>query len=162
MRTTKLLSIVASVIAAGLLVLATTSSGALAVVGNDNNNGGTSAASVIAQLNKQTATCVSGTSTSLSCNQAAANTNLGNAVSVAQGGGNDDPPGGSTPSGTSAFSGIFQLNKQTATCIAGTSNGGSNGGYVGDSVSEAAGSCNQAAANTNLGNAVSAAFGSGP
>jgi hypothetical protein len=161
MRTTKVVPILASVIAAGLLVLATTSNGALAAVGNDNN-GGTSAASVIAQLNKQTATCVSGTSTSLSCNQAAANTNLGNAVSVAQGGGNDDPPGGSTPSGTSAFSGIFQLNKQTATCIAGTSNGGSNGGYVGDSVSEAAGSCNQAATNTNLGNAVSAAFGSGP
>src|SRR5918911_1238942 len=138
MRTTKVVPILASVIAAGLLVLATTSNGALAAVGNDNN-GGTSAASVIAQLNKQTATCVSGTSTSLSCNQAAANTNLGNAVSAAVGGGNDDPPGGSTPSGTSAFSGIFQTNKQTATCVSGTSTSLS---------------CNQAAANTNLGNAV--------
>ena len=78
MRTTKLLPIVASVIAAGLLVLATTSSAAVAQ---------TSAASVIAQLNKQTATCVSGTTTTGSCNQAASNTNLGNAVSAAFGSG---------------------------------------------------------------------------
>ena len=134
MRTTKLLPIVASIIASGLLVLATTSSAAVAQ---------TSAASVIAQLNKQTAACISGGTNSLSCNQAAANTNLGNAVSVASGGGNDDPPGG-TPSGTSAFSGIFQTNKQTAACISGTSNSGS---------------CNQAASNFNNGTAVSAAFG---
>ena len=137
MRTTKLLPIVASVIAAGLLVLATTSSAAVAQ---------TSAASVIAQLNKQTATWVSGTSTSLSCNQAASNTNLGNAVSAAVGGGNDPKTTSSTsdPTGTSAFSGIFQANKQTAACISGTSNSGS---------------CNQAASNFNNGTAVSAAFG---
>ena len=142
MRTTKLLPILAATIAAGLLVLATTTSnGALAIA--NNNNGGTSAASVIAQLNSQKAFCLSGTTTSLSCNQAAANTNLGNAVSVGQGGGgNDDPPGGSTPSGSSAFSGIFQANKQAAACISGTTTDTS---------------CNQAAANTNLGNAVSAA-----
>src|ERR687884_290027 len=145
MRTTKVVPILASVIAAGLLVLATTSNGALAAVGNDNN-GGTSAASVIAQLNKQTATCVSGTSTSLSCNQAAANTNLGNAVSAASGGANDPKTTSSTsdPTGTSAFSGIFQSNIQKATCVSGTTT---------------TGSCNQAASNFNNGTAVSAAFG---
>ena len=74
MRTTKLLPILASIIASGLLVVAATSSAAVAQ---------TSAASIIAQLNKQSNACLSGTTTSLSCNQAAANTNLGNSVSAA-------------------------------------------------------------------------------
>ena len=80
MRTTKLLPIVASIIASGLLVLAASSSAAFA---QTSTSQGTSAASIIAQLNSKKAFCLSGTTTSLSCNQAAANTNLGNSVSAA-------------------------------------------------------------------------------
>ena len=126
MRTTKLLPILATTIAAGLLFLATTTSNAAIAQ--------TSAASIISQLNKQARDCLSGTTTSLSCNQAASNTNLGNAVSAA----------GSDPSGSTAFSGIFQGNIQKGFTLSGGSTTGSG---------------NQAASNFNNGTAVSAAGG---
>jgi hypothetical protein len=140
MRTTKLLPIVASVIAAGLLVLATTSNAVFAVsVSGDPSGSSTSASSFIGQVNDQKSFCIAGSTNTNSCNQAASNVNLGNAVSAAQGGGSD-PNGG----GTSASSSISQTNIQKAFCISGTSN---------------TNSCNQAASNVNLGNAVSAGLG---
>src|ERR671932_313803 len=140
MRTTKLLPIVASVIAAGLLVLATTSNAVFAVsVSGDPSGSSTSASSFIGQVNDQKSFCIAGSTNTNSCNQAASNVNLGNAVSAALGGGSD-PNGG----GTSASSSISQTNIQKAFCIYGTSN---------------TNSCNQAASNVNTGNAVSAGLG---
>ena len=139
MRTTKLLPIVASVIAAGLLVLATTTSNpvfAVSVSGTPSGSS-TSASSFIGQVNDQKSFCIAASTNTNSCNQAASNVNLGNAVSAAQGGGSD-PNGG----GTSASSSIGQANNQNGFCLAGVSN---------------TNSCNQEASNTNLGNAVSAA-----
>jgi hypothetical protein len=152
MRTTKFFTIVAAVIAAGFLVLATTSNAAFAT-GTNTNSGGTSAGatSSISQSNTQSATCTAGTSNSFSCNQLAINFNKGNAVSAAQASSGGDPTWliGSQPPSTSATasSSISQSNTQTATCTAGTFNFAS---------------CNQAAANINFGNAVSAAIASGP
>jgi hypothetical protein len=150
MRTTKLFTMVAAVIAAGFLVLATTSNAAFATT--DPNGGGTSASatSSISQSNTQKATCTAGTSNTASCNQLAINANFGNAVSAAQAT-SKQPPGttlvGSNDPSTSATasSSISQSNSQTATCTAGTFN---------------AFSCNQLAANVNFGNAVSAAIAS--
>ncbi len=76
MTTTKLLSILATTIAAGLLILATTN---VAVAVN-------SAQSIIGQLNAQYSKCISGTTTTSSCNPTASNSNVGNAVSAATGG----------------------------------------------------------------------------
>src|SRR5919202_6279638 len=116
MRTTKLLPILAAIIAAaGLLVLTTTTSNpvfALSISGTPTGSS-TSASSFIGQVNDQKSFCIAGTSNTNSCNQAASNTNLGNAVSAAQGG--SDPNGG----GTSASSLIGQANHQRAVCIAG-------------------------------------------
>ena len=96
MRTTKLLPIVASIIASGLLVLATTTSNAAIAQ--------TGAQSIIAQLNKQLGACISGTTTTGSCTQTTTNTNTGNAVSVGS-------PGSSTGSaiGQSNTQGAFVL-----------------------------------------------------
>jgi hypothetical protein len=148
MRTTKLLPMVTTIIAAGFLVLATTSNAAFAT-GTNTNSGGTSATSTssISQSNTQSATCTAGTSNSFSCNQLAINFNKGNAVSAAQA--TSDPICDidlKCPL-VSASSSISQSNTQSATCTAGTSN---------------TGSCNQAAINWNTGNAVSAAIASGP
>jgi hypothetical protein len=76
MRTTKLLPIVASIIAAGLLVLETTSNAAFAT--SPSTSAGTT--SSISQSNTQSATCTAGTSHSFSCNQSAINFNFGNAL----------------------------------------------------------------------------------
>ena len=77
MGTNKVFTIVATMIATGLLVLAaTTSNAAIAQTG---------AESIIAQLNKQLGACISGTTTTGSCNQAASNFNNGTAVSAAFG-----------------------------------------------------------------------------
>jgi hypothetical protein len=95
MTTTKLLSILATTIAAGLLILATTN---VAVAVN-------SAQSIIGQLNAQYSKCISGTTTTSSCNPTASNSNVGNAVSAATGG-----SGGSSASsqiGQSNFQGAF-------------------------------------------------------
>jgi hypothetical protein len=138
MRTRKLLPIIASIIASGLLVLATTTSNpvfALSISGTPTGSG-TSASSFIGQVNDQKSFCIAGTSNTNSCNQAASNTNLANSVSAALGG--SDPNGG----GTSASSSIGQANHQNGFCLAGVSN---------------TNSCNQAASNTNTGNAVSSA-----
>jgi hypothetical protein len=108
-------------------------------VSGDPSGSSTSASSFIGQVNDQKSFCIAGSTNTNSCNQAASNVNLGNAVSAAQGGGSD-PNGG----GTSASSSISQTNIQKAFCISGTSN---------------TNSCNQAASNVNLGNAVSAGLG---
>jgi hypothetical protein len=71
---------VAAVIAAGFLVLATTSNAAFAQTSPSTS---ASARSSISQSNTQTATCTAGTFNFISCNQAAANINFGNAVSAA-------------------------------------------------------------------------------
>ena len=121
MGTNKVFTIVATMIATGLLVLAaTTSNAAIAQTG---------AESIIAQLNKQLGACISGTTTTGSCNQAVTNTNTGNAVSV----GSD---------GSSAGSAIGQANQQSAFVLSGTTTTGSG---------------NQVALNNNTGNAVSGA-----
>ena len=153
MRTTKLFTMVAAVIAAGFLVLATTSNAAFAQTSSSGPSTSASATSSISQSNTQSATCTAGTSNSFSCNQAAINFNKGNAVSAAQASsGNDDPTGTSiattdpstSPStSATASSSISQTNNQQATCTAGTFNFKS---------------CNQIAANINFGNAVSAAI----
>src|SRR5919199_1714423 len=148
-RTTKLFTMVAAVIAAGFLVLATTSNAAFATDPSTGSTGtSASATSSISQSNTQSATCTAGTSNTASCNQLAANFNKGNAVSAAEASsGGTDPTWiiGSQPPSTSATasSSISQSNSQTATCTAGTSNSLS---------------CNQLAANVNFGNAVSAAI----
>jgi hypothetical protein len=142
MRTTKLLPMVTAIIAAGFLVLATTSNPAIALTSPSTSTGATSS---ISQSNTQSATCTAGTSNSFSCNQLAINFNKGNAVSAAQA--TSDPICDidlRCPL-VSASSSISQSNTQTATCSAGTSNFAS---------------CNQAAANVNFGNAVSAAIAS--
>jgi hypothetical protein len=151
MRTTRSFTMVAAVIAAGFLVLATISGAAFATCSNGHGGdtsgggGGTSATSTssISQSNTQSATCTAGTSNTGSCNQVAINWNTGNAVSAAQAA-SDPVPGFPTVSAT-AGSSISQSNIQTATCTAGTFNDHS---------------CNQAAANVNFGNAVSAALAS--
>jgi hypothetical protein len=151
MRTTKLLPMVTAIIAAGFLVLATTAT-SNAAFATDPSSGSPStsaiATSSISQSNTQTATCTAGTSNTLSCNQLAVNWNTGNAVSAAQATSLGDPVPGvpelPTPH-ANALSSISQSNTQTATCTAGTSNSLS---------------CNQAAANVNFGNAVSAAIAS--
>ena len=138
MRTRKLPPILAATIATGLLVLATTTSNpvfALSISGTPTGSS-TSASSFIGQVNDQKSFCIAGTSNTNSCNQAASNTNLGNAVSAAQAA--SDPNGG----GTSASSSIGQANHQNGFCLAGVSN---------------TNSCNQAASNVNIGNAVSSA-----
>jgi hypothetical protein len=140
MRTTKLFTMVAAVIAAGFLVLATTSNAAFAQTSPSTS---ASATSSISQSNTQKATCTAGTSNSFSCNQLAVNFNKGNAVSAALAG--DPVPGVDVKLGATASSSISQSNSQTATCTAGTSNSLS---------------CNQLAANVNFGNAVSAAIAS--
>jgi hypothetical protein len=91
-----------------------------------------SAVSIIAQLNKQATACLSGTTTSNSCNLTASNNNIGNAVSAATGG----------PGGSSAQSLIGQANQQSAFTLSGgaTTNSG-----------------NLAASNFNNGTAVSGA-----
>ena len=89
MRTTKLLPILAATIAAGLLVLATTSNAAVAQ---------TSSQSIIGGLNAQGTKCQSGTTSDGSCNQAAANENVGNVVSA----------------GSNALSAIGQTNQLSA------------------------------------------------
>ena len=89
-----------------------------------------SAASIIAQLNKQAGACLSGTTTSTSCNLAASNTNFGNAVSAAAEG----------PGGSSAQSLIGQANQQNAFTLSGGA---------------ATGSGNLAASNINNGTAIS-------
>jgi hypothetical protein len=145
MRTTKLLTMVAAVIAAGFLVVATTSNAAFAQTSPSTS---ASASSSISQSNTQTATCTAGTSNTGSCNQLAVNFNKGNAVSAAQAytGGLDPATTTSDPStSATASSSISQSNTQTATCTAGTSNSFS---------------CNQKAFNINFGNAVSAAIAS--
>jgi hypothetical protein len=140
MRTTKVLSILTTVIAAGLLVLATTSNTVFALsITGDPTGSSTSATSFISQTNDQSNLCVAGTTNTNSCNQSASNLNSGNALSGASA---SDPNGGS-----SSNSGISQSNTQKAACIAGTSN---------------TDSCNQAALNVNKGNAVSAASASDP
>ena len=84
MRTTKLFTMIAAVIAAGFLVLATTSNAAFAQTSTSSGpSTSANAASSITQSNTQSATCTAGTSNSLSYNQAAANVNFGNAVSLA-------------------------------------------------------------------------------
>ena len=88
MRTTKLLPILAATIAAGLLVLAT-SNAAVAQ---------TSSQSIIGGLNAQGTKCQSGTTGDGTCNQAAANENVGNAVSA----------------GSNALSAIGQTNQLSA------------------------------------------------
>jgi hypothetical protein len=150
MRTTKLLAMVTALVAAGFLVFATTSNAAFAT---DHSSGSpstsASATSSISQSNTQSATCTAGTSNTGSCNQLAINWNTGNAVSAAQA--TSDPIPGvdncNTPKHlcATASSSISQSNTQTATCTAGTFNFAS---------------CNQAAANVNFGNAVSAAIAS--
>jgi hypothetical protein len=132
MRTTKLLPILATILAAGLLVLATTTSNA--AVAQTSTSSGTSAQSIIGQINAQYGKCVSGTTTDTSGNLAASNTNLGNAVSAAV------PK--LDPSGSSALSAIGQANQQSAFTLSGraTTNSG-----------------NLAASNTNLGYTVSTA-----
>jgi hypothetical protein len=146
MRTTKLFTMVAAVIAAGFLVLATTSNAAFAQTSPSTS---ASATSSISQSNTQSATCTAGGPNIGSCNQLAINFNKGNAVSAAQAytGGADPASTSTNPPSTSATasSSISQSNSQTATCTAGTFN------FI---------SCNQAAANINFGNAVSAAIAS--
>jgi hypothetical protein len=160
MRTTRSFTMVAALVAAGFLILATISGAAFATCSNghggDSSGGGGStnsggggsstsagATSSISQSNTQSATCTAGTSNTGSCNQLAINWNTGNAVSAAQAA-SDPVPGFPTVSAT-AGSSISQSDIQTATCTAGTFNDHS---------------CNQAAANVNFGNAVSAAIAS--
>ena len=66
-----------------LLVLATTSNADFAQTSSSSPSTSASATSSISQSNTQSATCTAGTSNSLSYNQAAANVNFGNAVSLA-------------------------------------------------------------------------------
>jgi hypothetical protein len=135
MRTTKVVSIVTMLIAAGLLLVATTSNTVFALsISGTPTGSSSSASSFISQTNDQSNLCVAGTTNTNSCNQSASNLNTGNAVSGASG-------------GSGASSGISQSNTQKAICIAGTSNSDS---------------CNQAALNFNSGNVVSAASGSDP
>jgi hypothetical protein len=153
MRTTRSFTMVAALVAAGFLILATISGAAFATCSNghggDSSGGGggsstsAGATSSISQSNTQSATCTAGTSNTGSCNQLAINWNTGNAVSAAQAA-SDPVPGFPTVSAT-AGSSISQSDIQTATCTAGTFNDHS---------------CNQAAANVNFGNAVSAAIAS--
>jgi hypothetical protein len=103
-----------------------------------------SSSAVIKQENSQKAVCISGSDTSGSCNQAASNTNAGNALSANTGGGGGS--GGSGSSHQSARAKISQENSQRSVCISG---------------SDTSGSCNQAASNTNAGNALSANTGGG-
>jgi hypothetical protein len=139
MRTTNVLSIITTLIAAGLLVIATASNTVFALsISGDPTGSSSSATSFISQTNDQSNLCVAGTTNTNSCNQSAQNINTGNAVSAS------DPNGGGS---SGATSGISQSNTQNALCIAGTSN---------------TDSCNQAALNFNSGNAVSAASGSDP
>ena len=143
MRTTKLFTMVAAVIAAGFLVLATTSNAAFAQASTSSGpSTSASATSSISQSNTQSATCTAGTSNSFSCNQAAVNFNKGNAVSAAQAA-SDPIPGVDVKLGATASSSISQSNSQTGTCTAGTYNFAS---------------CNQLAANVNFGNSVSTAI----
>ena len=139
---------VAVIIAAGFLVLATTSNAAFAQTSTSTSTSA-SATSSISQSNTQSATCTAGGPNISSCNQLAINFNKGNAVSAAQAytGGADPASTTTNPLSTSATasSSISQTNSQTATCTAGTFN------FI---------SCNQAAANINFGNAVSAAIAS--
>ena len=106
------------------------------------NYGGQRANAEIEQVNAQNAACISGTTTSASCNQVATNVNTGNAVAA-----NVDFGSGSG-SGygyrQAASSEIEQSNSQDAVCISGGST---------------TGSCNQAATNVNTGNAVAANVG---
>jgi hypothetical protein len=148
MRTTKLFTMVAAVIAAGFLVVATTSNAAFAQTSTSSPSTSASATSSISQSNTQSATCTAGTSNTASCNQLAINFNKGNAVSAAQaytGGLGTDPTSNPPSTSATASSSISQTNDQKATCTAGTSNSFS---------------CNQLAANVNFGNAVSAAIAS--
>jgi len=143
MRTTKLFSMVAAIIAAGFLVLAaTTSNGAFAQTSTSGPSTSANAASSIGQSNTQSATCNAGTYNAFSCNQEASNFNKGNAVSAAQAAGDPIPGVPNTISATGSSS-ISQSNSQTGTCTAGTYNFAS---------------CNQHAANFNFGNAVSTAI----
>ena len=100
-----------------------------------------SASATIDQSNSQKSVCISGSDTISSCNETAINTNNGNAVSANVG---DSGSGGSSHGHQSAKSEISQENNQRAVCISGGST---------------TGSCDQAAANTNNGNAVSANVG---
>ena len=81
MRTTKLFTMIATVVAAGFLVLAITSNAAFAT--DPSTGTSASATSSISQSNTQSATCTVGTFNFASCNQLAANINFGNAVSFA-------------------------------------------------------------------------------
>jgi hypothetical protein len=144
MRTTKLFTMVAAVIAAGFLVLATTSNAAFAQTSTSGPSTSANAASSIGQSNTQSATCNAGTYNAFSCNQEALNFNKGNAVSAAQAAG-DPVPGVPDTTSATASSSISQSNSQTGTCTAGTYNFAS---------------CNQHAANFNFGNAVSTAIAS--
>ena len=164
MRTTRSFTMIAALVTAGFLVLATISGSAFATCsnghggdtsssggggggGSTNGGGGSTSAtstSTISQSNTQKATCTAGTSNTGSCNQLAINWNTGNAVSAASA--TSDPvPVIDTKLSATASSSISQSNIQTATCTSGTPNSLS---------------CNQAAANVNFGNAVSAAIAS--
>jgi hypothetical protein len=91
-----------------------------------------SAAPIIGQLNAQYAKCISGTTTTTSCNNDATNSNLGKSVSAATGG----------SSGSSASSQIGQSNFQGAFVLSGGATTASG---------------NNAASNQNNGTAVSGA-----
>jgi hypothetical protein len=84
MRTTRLFTIVATLVAAGFLVLATTSNAAFAQASTSTNgpSNTATATSLISQSNSNTATCTAGTYNFVSCNQAASNVNQGNVVSA--------------------------------------------------------------------------------
>jgi hypothetical protein len=99
-----------------------------------------SSSAAIEQEISQDAACISGTTTTLSCNQAASNTNFGNVVAANVGG-----TGSGTGYGSQrANAEIEQVNEQNAVCISG---------------SDTSLSCNQAASNTNFGNVVAANVG---
>jgi hypothetical protein len=133
----KVLLITATIIAAEFLALAIAANSVFATsieIKQTISNGDSS----MTQSSTQTSSGLPGTHSSISShNQLVVGSNPGNTVSTASASG---PSGGGS---FGATSGISQSNVQNAFCIDGTSNSGS---------------CNQAAANINFGNAVSVAI----